>query len=126
MQHSDNFSIKILKAVKTEETRSFINGRNINVIAIEENKELNGNNDLLSGFRSNELKLLNEVINTREKSIQNDISTNDIIDSISCYHRQHKEIINSWSSCPEVFCRKRDLRTFVKFTEKHLCQSKFL
>ena len=29
------------------------------------------------------------------------------------------------SSCPEVFCKKGVLRTFAKFTGKHLCQSVF-
>ena len=29
------------------------------------------------------------------------------------------------SSLPEVFCKKGDLRNFVKCTEKHLCQSLF-
>ena len=29
------------------------------------------------------------------------------------------------SSRPEVFCKKGDLRNFVKFTGKHLCQSLF-
>ena len=29
-------------------------------------------------------------------------------------------------SPPEVFCKKRVLKNFAKFTEKHLCQSHFL
>ena len=33
--------------------------------------------------------------------------------------------INNRSSRPEVFCKKRVLRNFTKFTGKHLCQSLF-
>ena len=29
------------------------------------------------------------------------------------------------NSCPEVFCKKRVLRIFAKFTGKHLCQRRF-
>ena len=29
------------------------------------------------------------------------------------------------SSCSEVFCKKRVLKNFTKFTGKHLCQSLF-
>ena len=34
-------------------------------------------------------------------------------------------LILSRSRRPEVFCKKRVLRNFAKFTEKHLCQSLF-
>ena len=30
------------------------------------------------------------------------------------------------SSCLEVFCKNRVLKNFIKFAEKHLCQSLFL
>ena len=32
----------------------------------------------------------------------------------------------SRSSCPEVFCKKDSLKTYTKFTEKHLYWSLFL
>ena len=37
-----------------------------------------------------------------------------------------KAFTDYWSSHPEVFCRKDVLRSFAKFTGKHLCQSLFL
>ena len=37
-----------------------------------------------------------------------------------------KTFTDYWSSHPEVFCRKDVLRSFAKFTGKHLCQSLFL
>ena len=37
-----------------------------------------------------------------------------------------KQMKKSRSSCPEVFCKNEVLKTFAKFTEKHVCWSLFL
>ena len=43
---------------------------------------------------------------------------------IDKYHTRYRSVCYR-SSCPEVLCKKAVLRNFAKFTEKHLCQSRF-
>ena len=47
-------------------------------------------------------------------------------ESTTLNHRKESKSLHIWinrSSCPEVFCKKGVLKTFAKFTGKHLCQS---